>query len=140
MNTHRLTFTILVVFVLLSGLSWLLHDVVLGGLYEMSKGVWRQESAQEALRPLLWVSYFLVSIAFSLLFARGYRGKGWAEGVRYGLFFGFAMASALTAERFVSVEVSARLALGWFIGTLFTYMMMGVAAALVYRHPPSKVA
>jgi hypothetical protein len=135
-NSTRFILSTLVVFLVLATLGWLLNEVVLSGLYELSRGVWRAESDRSPLVPLLFLNYLIISIVFVYLFARGYRGKGWAEGVRFGLVFGLAVASAITIERFVGLDIPARLALGWLMGTLFQFMLMGLATGLLYRHLP----
>ena len=134
MNTRLYIIASLAVFAVLVSLNWLLHGVVLSELYEMSKSVWRNEASREVFTPLLFLNYFVVSFVFVYLFTRGYRNKGWAEGVRYGLVFGLVIATSGTIEKFVLIDVPARLALGWFMGTLFSYMILGLVTAVIYRN------
>lgn len=136
MNTKLYVVASLAVFVMLAALSGLLHGVVLSDLYEFTKGVWRSDASKEIFEPLLYFNYFVVSFVFVFLFTRCYRNKGWAEGVRYGLFFGVVMASSGAVEKFVMIDIPASLSLGWFMGTLFTYMILGLLTALIYRPKP----
>ena len=134
MNKKLYIISSLAVFVVIVALNWLLHDVVLSELYEINKSVWRNGATRDVFAPLLFIDYFVVSFVFVFLFARGYRNKGWAEGVRYGLVFGLVMATSSAIEKFVLIDVPARLALGWFMGTLFEFMILGLVTALIYRN------
>jgi hypothetical protein len=133
MNRKRYLLSVLAVFVALVATYQLLHGVVLTELYEITKETWRSSSSKEFLLPLSFFSHFVISVGFVFLFVRGFRKKSWAEGVRYGLVFGMVIATAGSIEKFVMLDVPARLALGWFMGTLFQYMILGVITALVYK-------
>jgi len=133
MNTKPFIIGTLVACLTFAALHGLLHGVVLSDLYEITKGVWRSENARNGMLPILIPYYLVICLGFVYLFARGYRGKGWAEGVRYGLVFGFVMATAGSIEKFLLLDIPARLALGWFMGTLFQYMIMGIMTAVIYR-------
>ncbi|MCG8527361.1 MAG: hypothetical protein MI748_13330 [Opitutales bacterium] len=133
MKTKPFIIGSLATFVTVAVLNMLLHGVVLSKLYEITKDVWRVEGVRGGMMPLMYLSYLLISFVFVYLFGCGYRGKGWAEGVRFGLIFGMAMAFAGTIEKFVYLDIPVRLALGWFMGTLFQYMIMGMITAVIYR-------
>jgi hypothetical protein len=135
MNRKLFLVATLAVFAQLAIFGWLLNGVVLSELYGITKGIWRTEEARSALLPLLFVNYFVVSSVFVSLFIRGYRNKGWAEGVRYGLVFGMLIATLISIERFVMLEIPVQLAVGWFMGTLFGYMIMGLTVAMIYKEP-----
>lgn len=132
MNKKSYVVAAITVFVLMSALGWLLHSVVLNELYEMTNSVWRDEVSRGGLKPIMFFNYFVVSFVFAYLFTRGHRNKGWAEGVRFGLIFGLVMATSGAIEKFVMLDVPLQLALGWFMGTLFTYMILGLFNALIY--------
>ncbi len=133
MNRRLFIIAGLAAFVLMAVFDWLLNVVVLAELYEISKGVWRSRSAQEALYPLAFLNYLFISFIFVALFVRGYRNKGWAEGVRFGLIFGAAIATSSAIQKYVLLEIPVQLALGWFMGLLFIYMILGLIVALIYR-------
>jgi len=133
MNRKLYVVAALAVFALMAVFSWLLHGIVLSELYDITKGVWRPQVARESLYPMLFLNYFVVSFIFVGLFVRGYRNKGWAEGVRFGLVFGALIAVSSSIEKFVMLEIPVQLALGWFMGILFQFMIMGLVVALIYR-------
>ena len=137
MNRRLYVVAALAVFVLMAVFGWLLNSIVLSELYDITKGVWRDQTSREALYPLLFLNYFVVSFVFVALFVRGYRNKGWAEGVRYGLVFGLVVAVSSSIEKFVLLEIPVQLSLGWFMGILFEFMIMGLVVALIYRQKPA---
>jgi len=138
MNRKLYIIAALAVFVLMAAFGWLLDGVVLSQLYDITKGIWRDQASREALTPLLFLNYFVVSFVFVALFVRGYRRKGWAEGVRFGLVFGLVIATISAIEKFVLLEIPVQLALGWFMGILLEYMIMGLTIALIYRDKESR--
>ncbi len=133
MNRKLYIVAALAVFALMAVFGWLLNGVVLSELYDITKGVWRSQESRVSLYPLVFMEYFVVSFVFVALFVRGYRNKGWAEGVRYGLVFGAVMATSSSIEKFVLLDIPVQLALGWFMGILLEYMIMGVTVALIYK-------
>jgi len=136
MNRKLYIVAALAVFVLMAVFGWLLNEVVLSQLFDITKGVWRSQMSRESLYPLLFLEYFVVSFVFVALFIRGYRNKGWAEGVRFGLVFGAVIATSSAIEKFVLLDIPLQLALGWFMGILLEYMIVGLVMALIYREKP----
>ncbi len=135
MNMPRYFLASLAVFVVLTALHVFLHGFVLRELYELTQDVWRSQEQMNTLVPLLYGSYVLTSLIFVYVFAKGYQGKGWAEGVRFGLMFGLLIGPLTSVFTYIAVDVPARLALGWFLGSIFTYLILGLVAAAIYRRP-----
>jgi len=139
---HRSSFTIMevcmnkqvikgavVVFVVLSVLDYVVHQVLLTGAYEATAHLWR---------PMAEMKWYIFSIVtafvaffFTLIFSKGYEGKGVGEGVRYGFYVGMMMAVPMAYGTYGSMPIPYSLALQWFIYGLIEYVLAGVVVSLV---------
>ena len=74
----------IVVYVVYQILGFLIHNVILSGLYESLQNLWRsdQRSWIIGLTGLIW------AVLFTFIYTKGFEGKGVMEGVRYGLWIG----------------------------------------------------
>jgi len=119
-----------VVFVAMEILSYLIHEVILGSTYQSIQDVWRQDMVS-----LMWIYHVLAVIGaffFTLIFSKGYEGKGAVEGVRYGLYIGIWMSSGMAYGSYAMINIPYSLAVQWFIYGIIAYIIYGVVLAMVY--------
>jgi hypothetical protein len=81
---------------------------------------------------LFYVIYLFVAFFFTLIFSKGYEGKGIMEGLRYGFYVGMMMAVPMAYGMYGSMPIPYSLALQWFLYGLIEYLLCGMAVALVY--------
>ncbi|MGA8185358.1 MAG: hypothetical protein WB819_17140 [Terriglobia bacterium] len=82
----KMGLTVIVVFVVFTVLSFVIHGVLLQPLYQQTPQLLRaaQNSQQHTLFMLL--GFLVFSIAFVWIYARGLEAKPWlGQGLRYGL-------------------------------------------------------
>jgi hypothetical protein len=139
MNTKRLLLAALVVYILLEVLNYLINGVILASTYQM-------EGVKEAFRPeaemngMMWIMYvvdIIWAFFFTFFFAKGYEGKGIMEGIRFGLYIGLFWGLVSAYSNYVVIPIPYFLALQWFLSTLIVSIILGVAAALVYKPAPA---
>jgi hypothetical protein len=123
------------VFVLFLIMDYVLHGILLGGLYAETAHLWR---APEALDRLAWIILAVdVVIAFLMvwLFSKGWEaGKPWlGQGVRFGLVLGLIFSLPMGFSMYAMMPVPFSLGLGWFAGALVEFVVAGIAAAWVFR-------
>lgn len=126
-----------VVFLLMEVMGFVIHYLLLGSTYEELKHLWRPD-----MDSLMWIMHVLSLIGaffFSLVFSKGYEGKGIAEGVRYGLYIGIWMSAGMAYGTYSMIEIPYSLALQWFILGVIEYVIYGVALALVFAQKPKEV-
>ena len=119
-----------VVFVAMEILMFLIHGVLLSSAYQATKEVWRPD-----MESLMWVYHVLAIIGaffFTLVFSKGYEGKGVMEGVRYGLYIGIWMSVGMAYGCYAMIKIPYSLALQWFIYGVLEYVVCGVILAMVY--------
>ena len=131
MNTKKFLLASLAVFITLQILDFVIHNLLLGSVYE---------SIQEAFRPdmmdKMWIMY-LTGIIFSLLFvyifSKGYEGKGIIEGAKYGLIIGLVVHLVGSYNQYVVYPLPYSLVLKWFLYGTLELMIAGIVLALVYK-------
>ena len=84
---------------------------------------------------MLWIHFVTAAIAsffFTLIFSKGYEGKGIGEGVRYGLYVGVLMSIPMAYDTYAEMPIPYALALQWFIYGVIQFVIMGVVVAMVF--------
>ena len=101
--------------------------------------IYHSESVMKLMRPesdgTMWIYFvtaLIMSFFFTLIFSKGYEGKGIAEGVRYGLYVGLLMSTPMAYNLYATYPLPYSLALQWFIYGVIQYNILGVIVAMVY--------
>ncbi len=111
-------------------LMFLIHGMLLSSAYQATKELWRPD-----MQSLMWIYHVLAIIGaffLTLIFSKGYEGKGVMEGVRYGLYIGIWMSAGMAYGSFAMIKIPYSLALQWFIYGVIEYVVCGVILAMVY--------
>lgn len=109
-----------------------IHMGLLDTLYhtpEMMK-IMRPES--DGTMWIYFVTSAVVSIFFTLIFSKGYEGKGVGEGVRFGLYAALMMATPMAYDSYASYPIPYSLTLQWFIYTVIQYILLGVVVSTIF--------
>ena len=134
MNRKRVLVTGLVLFVAYMVMAVAVHGLWLGSTYTTLMGdVWR---TQEELSANAWIMHGttgLFCLAFAYLFARGYRGGGWKEGVWFGFVAYFFVGFQAVFHAYATYPIPLELALKWFASGLPMSVILGILASLVYK-------
>ena len=134
MNAKRYVAASLAVFVVSSVLGYLIHEVLLRAAYEATKSVWRPD--MQSKMWIIWLVGFIHAFLFTLIFTKGYEGKGIGEGVRFGLLIGLFVSIPMAYNSYVTLPIPYYLALQWFLYGTAGNIILGVVAAAVYRPAP----
>jgi hypothetical protein len=135
MNTKRWLLASVAVFVVLFVLEFIIHGVLLQGLYQQTAPVWRPMADMQRLMWIMWVGYLVFAAFFVFIYTKGYeKGKpGLGQGFRFGLYVG-AMLSVLHGFGWYAIlPIPLALSFYWFLAVLVESIAMGIAAGLVYR-------
>jgi len=120
------------VFVVMSLCGWIIHGGLLSSTYKdpTMTQLWRPE--EEMKMGLIFLVNLIVSYFLSLVFSKGYEGKGIAEGVRFGLYIGLMMATPMAYATYATMPITYSLALQWFIYGVIEYVIYGIVLSLVF--------
>lgn len=131
MNVKRFVIASVVIYVLSHVIGYLVHMVLLGGMYRELASIWRPDMMQYMW--IMWLTSLLWSFLFVYIFIRGYENRGILEGVRYGVIIALFMAVPNALANFVIYPVPLKLALAWLACGSVESVLYGIIAAAVYR-------
>lgn len=135
MNTKRWLLASVAVFVVIFVLEFIIHGVILQGVYQQTASVWRTQADMQRLMWILWVGYLVFAPLFAFIYVKGYEKSkpGLGQGFRFGLYVG-AMLSVLHGFGWYAIlPIPLALAFYWFVAILVESIAMGIAAGLVYH-------
>ena len=121
------------VFVVMQGLGYVIHEVMMGDTYERLASIFRPEAEIDDMMWMMMVSGTVTIFMFCYIFTRGYEGKGIMEGVRFGALIGFLMAGPIAIDPHVIYPVPAEVASIWLISGIATLMVAGAVFAAIYK-------
>ncbi len=133
MNKKKFFIAFVIVFVLLEITNYLINQVILMPEYEALKNVFRP---MDELSSMLWIMYVLDIVwafFFVFFFVKGYEGRGLMEGVRYGIYIGLFISLVAAYAQYVVYPITYSVTLNWFVYGLVQTVILGVAAALIYK-------
>jgi hypothetical protein len=121
------------VFVVMQGLGYVIHEVMMGDTYERLASIFRPEAEMNDMMWMMMVSGAITIFMFCYIFTKGYEGKGVMEGVRFGALIGFLMAGPMAIDPHVIYPVPAEVASIWLISGIATLMIAGAVFAAIYK-------
>src|SRR5262245_35702009 len=113
--------------------NYLVHGVWLSATYRSLASVWRPEADMQSKMWIMFVTGAVFSFFFCYVFARGYEGKGIAEGARYGAIIGLFFSLPQAYNSYVIYPIPYSLALKWFLSGFVVFVVLGIVAAAVYK-------
>ena len=133
MNTKRWLLASIAVLVVVAVLEFVIHGVLLSGIYQQTASIWRKDMQQ--LMWIFWVGYLVFAPFFALIYAKGYeKGKpGPGQGLRFGFYVGAMLSVMASFGWYVLLPIPLALAFYWFLATLAVYVAAGAAVGSVYR-------
>jgi len=135
MNTKRWLLASVAVLVVMMVLEFLIHGVLLQGVYQQTASVWRAQSEMQRLMWIFWVGYLVFAPLFAFIYVKGYeKGKpGLGQGFRFGLYVGAMLSVAHSFGWYVILPIPLALSFYWFVAIFVEFIAAGVAAGLVYH-------
>ncbi len=122
----------IVVFIGMSILDFLIHAVILSPVYQAEPMKSLMRADMSGMIWIFYVVYLIVSFFFTLIFSKGYEGKGISEGIRYGLYVGILMATPMAYASYAMYPMPYSLALQWFLYGIIEYIILGILVAAVF--------
>lgn len=132
MNVKRFIGAALVAFVFMFFYDWIVHGVLLRGLYHQTPQVWRGFADMASKIPLGIFFQLILSVWLAFVFTQLFKAGGVGRGLIFGLFFG-VFAGILAASWYLWVPVAAALAWIWFASALVQSLIIGAIIGAIYR-------
>ncbi len=122
-----------VVFIVMQAIGFLIHGVMLDGMYNDLAASFRPKEQMDAMMWIMILSGTAVLFLFCYIFTKGYEGQGVVEGVRYGALMGLFLAFPTSVDAYVIYPLTQELAVIWFVTTLVGMMIAGAIFAAIYK-------
>ena len=131
MNNKKIWTGAIIVFVIIALVDYVLNGVLLTGDYEATKDLWRPMA--EMKMWIIFVTYAFIAYFFTLVFSKGFEGKGVMEGVRYGTYIAMMVSLPAGYGMYAAMPVPYSLALAWFLGGWVQFILCGIALTYVFK-------
>jgi hypothetical protein len=134
MHLKKWLVTALAVFVVYFGLEFLVHGVLLAGLYRETASVWRGEEYMKKLFGFMVLGQAIFAFVFAWIYAKGFEpGKpGLAQGLRFGWLIGLLVGPATGLVWYVVLPIPETLAAAWAVAGVAESLVIGAVAGLIY--------
>jgi hypothetical protein len=134
MNLRRVAIAAIASWALYLGVSFLVHAVLLKGLYQQHAGAMRPEADANAILPIGFVFALVGFFAFAYAYAKGYEGgSGMQEGVRFGVLVGILLCCFGAIWDYMVWPISPRLAIAWMVDFIAEFALYGMIVGMIYR-------
>lgn len=126
--------SVVVVFVVWMGGSFLVHGLMLGDAYAAMTDVYRPAAEQEKLFPFMLLAHLMLAGGFVWIYRRGRENKPWTgQGVRFGILIAL-FATIPTYLIYYSVQsMSADMLIKQIVGDGALTIVLGLVVAFLYK-------
>lgn len=132
-NTKRLWMTTVGVFAFIFVSDMIIHGWYMKDMYMATANLWRSEAEMSNFMGWMFAGQFLTAFFLSFIFTKGYEGKGWLEGARYGFLIGLFVVSQLLIQYAVS-PLPLSLFLTWMWTGILQCTLAGMVASWIYKN------
>lgn len=119
------------VFVAWFALDWIIHGMILSGIYEETKDLWRP--MEEMSMSLSIIVGVLTSFLTCYLYNRYVDNKSLGTGIGFGLILGLIWGISMGYGTYIWSPIPYSLAMGWFLAQVFKLTVAGLLIGLIIK-------
>jgi hypothetical protein len=112
--------------------NFAIHQLWLKEAYQATAGAWRPDAEMQEHMCSMMFGQLLSALALTFIFTKGYEGKGWQEGVRFGILIGL-FSAAHSFIQYAVTPIPVSLLWSWVAACMIQGIGAGVIASLIYR-------
>jgi hypothetical protein len=122
-------------FVVIAVIEFLIHGVLLSGVYQGAASAFRTEPEARGRFWLFYVGYLIFALFFTFIYTKGYeRNRGGpTQGLRFGLYVGLMIGALESLAWYVVLPVPGSLAVYWFLSYVVMALAAGATVGALYR-------
>ena len=136
MELKKLALAVVVGYVVLVGLSSLIHDFWLLPIYRQNENLWRAEIVVTDKRWVMWVGQFIFTVVFAWIYTRGVEAKPWVgQGLRFGILMTLLAVVPAACTQYVFYPIRYTLALRWMVAGAVQLVALALIVAWSFRKP-----
>lgn len=132
MNIKKFGICVFAVFVTVMVSNFVIHQVLLKGIYGATPQLWRPEAEMAGHMCYMLAGQFLTALFFAWIFVHGYKGTGIMEGVRFGLLMG-GFQTGGNLIMYAVQPYPCNLVCSWILCGFAQAILVGVVASLTYK-------
>ena len=135
MNIKRWVQASIAVFGVIFVLEFVIHGILLKGIYEQTASVWRPTGEMRSLMWLMWVGYLIFAPVFVFIYAGGYEKEkgGLGQGIRFGLAMGLLTSATQSLGWYAVLPIPPVLAAAWFLAGMAESLAAGIVVGRMYQ-------
>ncbi len=123
---------VILVFIAWNVLNIVIHGILLTRAYE-------SDAMMKVFRPdmqsKMWIFYIVAAVCsffLTLIFSKWYKGRGLVEGVQFGVYSGFLMATPMAYSSYAMYPIPSSVVFQWFVYGMIHYLIIGVILGLIF--------
>jgi hypothetical protein len=121
--------------------GFVVYGTLLRGEFSRYPNVYRPADAGAAYLPLMFLAIFLAMIMVTMIYAKGYegRGSGVSEGMRFGALVGPFVALFFGGVSYGTLNIGRKLTAYLICAGIVEWILVGTAIGAVYRSSIAKI-
>lgn len=131
-NVKRWWMAAVAVFAFIFASDMVIHGWWMGETYKQTAHLWRTEEEMQQFMGWMLMGQFLIAFFMTWIFAKGWEGKGWGEGFRFGILMGAFTVSQMFIQYAVS-PLPANIFWSWVGAAMIQSVCAGWIAAWIYK-------
>ena len=95
--------------------------------------IYRSQESMKGVFPIGMAAMLFAMIVLALIYARFFRGGGFADGATYGALIGLFAVCSFVIHNYVNLNIGGRLTIVQAIAYFVEWVLVGVTIGLIYR-------
>ena len=130
----KFVISVVVVFVLMMGISFLVHGVILGPSYKALPGLFRTEADSAGYFPYMLLAHVFIAFAFVWIYNKGKEDKPFvSQGICYGIAIATITAIPIYMIYYAVQPMPGLLVVKQIVFDTLTYVVLGIVVAWMNR-------
>jgi hypothetical protein len=132
LNIKRFILATIAAFVFIFIFEWLWHGMLMKGMYEATKDVWRPEDA--SLMIYVFASLFLFAAVLTYIYTVVGKHLPCKRGIAFGFFAGLLLAMP-NLGAYAHMPIPLTIPLMWMLSMVIECLGAGMVIAAIYKEP-----
>jgi hypothetical protein len=125
----------LAVFITYAVLDFLIHGLMLRGMYEATASLWRPQEEMMRMMKVMYLATAVSSLTFTALYAFFVKGRSAMDGAKFGLVYGLGVGFSMGIGTYAMMPLPMGLAWAWFLSYTVEATLAGAVAGLLVKAP-----
>jgi len=134
----KILLAIIIIFVALSILDYILHSLILAGVYSSTPELWRP--VNEMIWWVMYLASLIAVVSFVYIYVLFINPKNLKNAILYGLFIGVFMGISMGYGTYSVMPIPYVLAAAWFWGSIIEFTIAGYLLGLIIKDKVQEIS